>query len=103
MALDRAFLLDPLAQRCGSYLQAPHAKKAAGRLTLIANEVARLAGTILAGVWQRPPRKIKDTKNAPDADRRTAQQQLQRLMPKNFMAATPVAAVGSTAPATSKP
>ena len=58
-----------------------------GRLTLIANEVARLAGTILLE-FGAATRKIKDTKNAPDATADCAQQ-LQRLMPKNFMAATP--------------
>jgi ATP-dependent helicase HrpA len=58
-----------------------------GRLTLIANEVARLAGTILAE-YAAAARKIKDTKNAPDATA-DAQQQLQRLMPKYFIAAAP--------------
>jgi ATP-dependent helicase HrpA len=51
-----------------------------GRLTLIANEVARLAGHHPAGI-RAAARKIKDTKNAArrHAD---APQQLQRLVPK---------------------
>jgi ATP-dependent helicase HrpA len=58
-----------------------------GRLTLIANEVARLAGTTLLE-FGAATRKIKETKNALDA-KAYCIQQLQRLMPKNFMAATP--------------
>ena len=58
-----------------------------GRLTLIANEVARLAGTTLLE-FGAATRKIKDTKNASDATADCAQQ-LQRLVPKNFMATTP--------------
>jgi ATP-dependent helicase HrpA len=58
-----------------------------GRLTLIASEVARLAGGILIefAVAQRT---IKDTKGVPDATA-DATQQLQRLVPKRFLADTP--------------
>ncbi|WP_228763474.1 ATP-dependent RNA helicase HrpA [Limnohabitans sp. 2KL-27] len=85
VALDRAFLLDPLPNDELSFKR--RIEEGRGRLTLIANEVARLAGTILLefGVATR---KIKDTKNAPDATA-DCTAQLQRLMPKNFMAATP--------------
>ena len=85
VALDRAFLLDPLPNDETTFKR--RIDEGRGRLTLIANEVARLAGTILLefGVATR---KIKDTKNAPDATADCAQQ-LQRLMPKNFMTATP--------------
>ena len=58
-----------------------------GRLTLIANEVARLAGTILVD-YAAAVRKIKDTKIQPDATA-DATQQLQRLVPKRFLADTP--------------
>jgi ATP-dependent helicase HrpA len=58
-----------------------------GRLTLIANEVARLAGTILVE-FAAATRKIKDTRGHPDASADAAQQ-LQRLVPKRFLAATP--------------
>ncbi len=57
-----------------------------GRLTLIANEVARLCGTILIE-YATAVRKIKDTKTAPEATA-DATQQLQRLMPKRFLTAT---------------
>ena len=58
-----------------------------GRLTLIANEVARMAGGILLE-YAAAVRKVKDTKNAPEATA-DAQQQLQRLMPKLFITAAP--------------
>ena len=58
-----------------------------GRLTLIANEVARLAATILAE-YAIAARKIKDTKNAPEATA-DATQQLARLMPKRFLIDSP--------------
>jgi len=85
VALDRAFLLDPLPNDETTFKR--RIEEGRGRLTLIANEVARLAGTILLE-FGAATRKIKDTKNAPDATA-DCSQQLQRLMPKNFMAATP--------------
>jgi ATP-dependent helicase HrpA len=85
VALDRAFLLDPLPNDELTFKR--RIEEGRGRLTLIANEVARLAGTILLE-FGAATRKIKDTKNAPDATADCAAQ-LQRLMPKNFMAATP--------------
>jgi len=85
VALDRAFLLDPLPNDEITFKR--RIEEGRGRLTLIANEVARLAGTILLE-FGAATRKIKDTKNAPDATA-DCTQQLQRLMPKNFMAANP--------------
>ncbi|RAR55841.1 UNVERIFIED_CONTAM: ATP-dependent helicase HrpA [Acidovorax defluvii] len=85
VALDRAFLLDPLPT--DEYAFKRRVEEGRGRLTLIANEVARLAATILTE-YAAAARKIKDTKNAPEATA-DAQQQLQRLMPKNFIAAAP--------------
>ena len=85
VALDRAFLLDPLPNDEITFKR--RIDEGRGRLTLIANEVARLAGTILLE-FGAATRKIKDSKNAPDATA-DCTQQLQRLMPKNFMAATP--------------
>jgi ATP-dependent helicase HrpA len=85
VALDRAFLLDPLPNDEVTFKR--RIEEGRGRLTLIANEVARLAGTILLE-FGAATRKIKDTKNAPDATA-DCSAQLQRLMPKNFMAATP--------------
>jgi ATP-dependent helicase HrpA len=85
VALERAFLLEPLPNDEASFKR--RVDEGRGRLTLIANEVARLAGGILLE-FGAAARKIKDTKNAPDATADCAQQ-LHRLMPKHFMAATP--------------
>ncbi len=85
VALDRAFLLDPLPTDEFAFKR--RVEEGRGRLTLIANEVARLAATILTE-YAAAARKIKDTKNAPEATA-DAQQQLQRLVPKNFIAVAP--------------
>jgi ATP-dependent helicase HrpA len=85
VALDRAFLLDPLPSDEAAFQR--RLADGRGRLTLIAQEVARLVGTVLAE-YALAVRKIKDTKNAPEATADCAQQ-LQRLMPKNFVASTP--------------
>ena len=85
VALDRAFLLEPLPNDENSFKR--RIDEGRGRLTLIANEVARLALGVLSE-FALAQRKIKDTKNAPDATA-DCTQQLQRLLPKNFLAATP--------------
>jgi ATP-dependent helicase HrpA len=85
VALDRAFLLDPLPTNAQDFER--RVQEGRGRLTLIANEVARLALTILQE-YAAAVRKLKDTKGAPDAVA-DAQQQLQRLVPKGFLAAAP--------------
>ena len=85
VALDRAFLLDPLPNDEASFER--RIDEGRGRLTLIANEVARLALGVLSE-FALAQRKIKDTKNAADATA-DCTQQLQRLLPKNFLAATP--------------
>jgi ATP-dependent helicase HrpA len=89
VALDRAFLTDPLPANEADFKQRTDEGRA--RLTLIANEIARLAGTILTE-HATAARKIKDTKNAPEATRDAAEQ-LQRLVPKNFLSITPWAAL----------
>ncbi len=85
VALDRAFLLEPLPTDEMSFQR--RLDEGRGRLTLIANEVARLASTVL-GEYAVAARKIKDTKNAPEATADAAQQ-LQRMVPKKFVALTP--------------
>jgi ATP-dependent helicase HrpA len=85
VALDRAFLQPPLPGNEADFKR--RADEGRGRLTLIANEVARLAATILAE-YATAGRKIRDTRNQPDATG-DATQQLQRLMPKRFLATTP--------------
>lgn len=84
VALDRAFLLDPLPGNAADFQR--RLEEGRGRLTLIANEVARLASTILTD-YAAAARKIKDTKIQPDVTADAAQQ-LQRLVPKRFLAAT---------------
>jgi len=85
VALERAFLQEPLPTDEFAFKR--RVEEGRGRLTLIANEVARLAATILAE-YAAAARKIKDTKNQPTATADAAQQ-LQRLVGKRFIADTP--------------
>jgi ATP-dependent helicase HrpA len=85
LAMDKAFLQEPLPTTAPDFKQ--RVQDGRGRLTLIANEVARLAGSILIE-YQTTLRKIKDTKNAPEATQ-DATQQLSRLIPKRFLSTTP--------------
>ena len=85
VALERAFLLDPLPTDEFAFKR--RVEEGRGRLTLIANEVARLAATILAE-YATAARKIKDAKNAPEATADCAQQ-LARLCPKRFLIQSP--------------
>jgi ATP-dependent helicase HrpA len=85
VALDRAFLLEPLPTNEFDFKR--RVEEGRGRLTLIANEVARLAATILLE-YAVAARKIKDTKNAPEATA-DCTQQLARLMPKRFLLLSP--------------
>jgi len=85
VALERAFLLDPLPMDAPSFMR--RVEQGRGRLTLIASEIARLAGVILAE-YALAVRKIKDTRNQPDATQ-DASQQLQRMVGKRFIADTP--------------
>ncbi|MDD3935067.1 ATP-dependent RNA helicase HrpA [Rhodoferax sp.] len=89
VALDRAFLLEPLP--ADEFAFRKRIDEGRGRLTLIATEVARLAAVILAE-YALAARKIKDTKNAPEATQDAAQQ-LARLMPKRFLSVTPWASL----------
>jgi ATP-dependent helicase HrpA len=89
LAIDRAFLVDPLPADEAAFKR--RVDEGRGRLTLIANEVARLAGTILAE-YAAAARKLRDTKGHPEATA-DVQQQLQRLMPKRFLALTPWASL----------
>ena len=85
VALDRAFLLDPLPTDAAAFRR--RIDEGRGRLTLIANEVARLAATILTE-YAAATRKIKDARGHPEAAA-DAQQQLAKLVPKRFLAGTP--------------
>ncbi len=85
VAIERAFLVEPLPATDAQFQQ--RAQEGRARLTLIANEVARLAGAILQE-YSAAQRKVKDTKNAREATADAAQQ-LQRLVPRDFLAAAP--------------
>jgi len=85
VALDRAFLLDPLPT--DEFAFKKRVDEGRGRLTLICTEVARLSASILAE-YATAARKIKDSKNAPEASADAAQQ-LSKLMPKKFLSVTP--------------
>jgi ATP-dependent helicase HrpA len=85
VALDRAFLLDPLPTSEAEFKR--RLEEGRGRLTLIANEIARLASTVL-NEFAAASRKVKDTKSSPDSVADAAQQ-LQRLVGKRFIADTP--------------
>ena len=85
VALDRAFLLDPLPTSEADFKR--RLDEGRGRLTLIANEVARLASTVLTE-FAAASRKVKDTKISPESVADAAQQ-LQRLVGKRFITETP--------------
>ena len=87
VALDRAFLAEPLPTDADSFGR--RTTEGRGRLNLIAQEVARLAGVILID-YAAAQRKLKDSRPAREvADDVSAQ--LQRLLPKNFLQAAPYA------------
>ena len=85
LALDRAFLAEPLPTDAASF--AKRIEEGRGRLTLIANEIARAAGTVLAE-WSAAQRKLKDSKPAKETADDVAAQ-LARLVGKRFVTTTP--------------
>ncbi|ODV14264.1 MAG: ATP-dependent RNA helicase HrpA [Rubrivivax sp. SCN 70-15] len=89
LALDRAFLAAPLPGDAAAFRR--RIDEGRTRLNLIAQEVARLAGVILAE-HAAALRKLKDSRPAKEVADDVAQQ-LQRLMPKNFLLATDWAAL----------
>jgi ATP-dependent helicase HrpA len=87
VALDRAFLADPLPTDEAAFKA--RLEQGRPRLGLIAQEVARLAGTVLEK-YAAASRKLKDARPPKEVADDVATQ-LQRLMPKRFVAATPYA------------
>jgi ATP-dependent helicase HrpA len=85
LALDRAFLGDPLPTDETRFKQ--RVEEGRGRLTLIANEIARMAAGILAE-HASALRKLKDSRPSPEVSSDVSQQ-LQRLVPKRFLLTTP--------------
>jgi ATP-dependent helicase HrpA len=85
VALDRAFLVDPLPTDAGAFRR--RLEEGRSRLNLIAQEVARQAGAVLAE-WAAAQRKLKDSRAPKDlADDVAAQ--LQRLCGPRFLVETP--------------
>ncbi len=87
VALDRAYLNEPQPSDAASFKA--RVEEGRTRLNLIAQEVARLAGTVLTE-YAAATRKLKDAKPPKDVADDVAAQ-LQRLMPKRFVSATPYA------------
>ncbi|MGI9133576.1 MAG: ATP-dependent RNA helicase HrpA, partial [Rhodoferax sp.] len=85
VALERAFLLEPLPTDAASFKRRTDEGRA--RLTLIASEVARLTQSILSE-YAVALRKQKDSRHAPEAVA-DCSTQLQRLVPPDFLQATP--------------
>jgi ATP-dependent helicase HrpA len=89
VALERAFLAEPLPTDATSFKA--RVDEGRTRLNLIAAEVARQAATVLLE-YQGATRKLRDSR-APRELEADITQQLQRLMPKRFLTATPWAAL----------
>ncbi|WP_397545512.1 ATP-dependent RNA helicase HrpA [Roseateles oligotrophus] len=85
VALDRAFLAEPLPTDEFSFKR--RIEEGRSRLNLIAQEVARQAGVVLLE-YAAAMRKLKDAR-APKEAAEDITAQLQRLMPKQFVASTP--------------
>jgi ATP-dependent helicase HrpA len=85
VALDRAFLGEPLPADAAAFNA--RLAEGRGRLNLIAQEVARLAGIILTE-YAAAQRKLKDSRPAREVADDVAAQ-LQRLVPKRFLQAAP--------------
>jgi len=85
VALDRAFLAEPLPADGTSFQR--RLDEGRGRLTLIANEIARAAEQVLAE-HAVALRKLKDSR-PPKEVADDVQAQLARLCPKRFVSATP--------------
>jgi ATP-dependent helicase HrpA len=85
LALDRAFLADPLPTDAAAFRR--RIEEGRGRLTLIANEVARSALLVLTE-YAAASRKLKDARAPKDVADDVAAQ-LGRLCPKRFVLGTP--------------
>lgn len=90
LALERAFLAEPLPVDATGF--ARRVEEGRGRLSLIAQEIARAAAVVLAE-WAAAARKLKDSRPAKEVAEDIAAQ-LGRLVPKRFVATTPWAALG---------
>jgi len=84
LTLDRAFLAEPLPTNEAAF--SLRLQEGRPRLNLIAQEVARLVGTLLTE-YAAAVRKLKDSKPTREVAEDVAAQ-LQRLMPKRFLVVT---------------
>jgi ATP-dependent helicase HrpA len=84
-AFERACMAEPLPRNAAAFAQ--RRDEARSRIALIAQEIARLVGTILAE-RQALAKKLQAAKAFPDAVR-DVEGQLARLMPKDFIVTTP--------------
>ena len=87
LALERAFLVDPLPADAKAFEQ--RVADGRGRLNLIAAEIARTAGAILTE-FAAAQRKLKDARPPAEVASDIAQQ-LQRLVTRRFLTETPYA------------
>jgi ATP-dependent helicase HrpA len=85
LAIERAFLAEPLPTDAAQFER--RLADGRGRLTLIANEIARSAATVLLD-HAAALRKLKDTRASKETDDDITAQ-LVRLVPKRFLAQTP--------------
>ncbi|GAB4397343.1 MAG: ATP-dependent RNA helicase HrpA [Rhodoferax sp.] len=89
LALDRAFVQDPLPTDAAGFAQ--RIDEGRSRLGLIAQEVARHAAAVL-NEYTQAARKLRDYKGHPAVAQDVAQQ-LARLVPKDFLHCTPWSAL----------
>ncbi len=85
LAIDRAFLVDPLPTDAAAFRR--RVNEGRGRLTLIANEIARSACVVLTE-HAAAVRKLKDARTPKDVSD-DIDAQLARLVPKHFLMLTP--------------
>ena len=85
LAIDRAFLVDPLPTDAAAFRR--RIDEGRGRLTLIANEIARSAHAVLVD-HAAAVRKLRDAR-APRELSEDIEAQLARLVPKRFLGTTP--------------
>ncbi len=85
LAIDRAFLVDPLPTDAAAFRR--RVDEGRGRLTLIANEIARSAHAVLVE-HAAAVRKLRDAR-APKDVSEDIEAQLGRLVPKRFLCVTP--------------
>jgi ATP-dependent helicase HrpA len=85
LAIDRAFLADPLPVDAASFKR--RIDEGRGRLTLIANEIARSAHQVLVD-HAVATRKLKDVRGPRELNE-DVQAHLARLVPRHFVTATP--------------